>query len=89
MVIDAAIDANLDIFDDVFDWSLQLTKNPIAPSPKQVIRDNLVKQLIGNIIKSAPEESKGPGMSTDEADIYERAKSFRFADYGDVKQIIY
>ena len=34
LILDAASDRNLNIFDNVFDWSIMLTKAKIASEPK-------------------------------------------------------
>ena len=41
LILEAASDANLNIFDNVFDWSLLLTKQKVSSEPK---RKNLVKK---------------------------------------------
>ena len=41
LILEAASDANLNIFDNVFDWSLLLTQQKIQSEPK---RKNLAKK---------------------------------------------
>ena len=39
LVIEAAVDANIDLHDNVFDWSIHLIKNPISKNPKQPAKE--------------------------------------------------
>ena len=73
LIINTASDANLDIFDDVFDWSLFLS----SYSPQ-----NPLSYLL------PPRNNLGQSLEDSYKEIYKRAQAFRFDDFEGVKIVI-
>ena len=73
LIRNTASDANLDIFDDVFDWSLFLS----SYSPQ-----NPLSYLL------PPRNNLGQSLEDSYKEIYKRAQAFRFDDFEGVKIVI-
>ena len=96
LVTDAATEHNIDIFDNVFDWTLLLTKRKISSNPGAQpralsrARKSLAKHI--NDIKSGPHVSDVKDDEQDEIDMirhWKKAAKFRFNSYEEVKVLIY
>lgn len=81
LVRDAANEANLDIFDNVYDWSLLLSRrdSQINPLAHRVSR-KWWSRLSGAVVGSVPDDEDGS--------LFERARNFRFVDHESVKAVI-
>ncbi len=77
LVEEAAVDAGLDIFDNVFDWAIKVANIKISSDPKKLLQS----KLKGG---SGPVKPVEKGSKE-----YERAQRFRFRSYKDVKILIY
>ena len=86
LVLQMAEDAKINIFDNVFDWTILLTKKEISSNP---LNNNL--SFADNFLSSSRGANSGrPEQSAQESDRRPpELKKFRFRTYEDVKQIIY
>lgn len=96
LVTDAATQHNIDIFDNVFDWTLLLTKRKFSsnPGPQPRALSRARKSLANHIadIKSGPREIVNKDDEEDEIDMIrhrKKAAKFRFKSYEEVKVLIY
>lgn len=87
MVLDAAFENDLDIFDNVFDWSIRLTQPKISSQarvgkPSEQISENSKLRPYSSAVK------KKVSIRLDDG-VYDLAKKHRFNTFEDVKKLIY
>ena len=92
LVLEAAGDANLNIFDNVFDWSLLLTQQKMQriSSVPRALENNQLQNNNRQFSSAAQDNRKRDVESEpDYEQKYEKARNFRFHTFNDVKVVIH
>jgi len=93
LVVSAATDANLDIFDNVFDWSLKMVRQEFKSDPgvaRSLLQIAQAKKLASESAMKREKKDMGSESKKNlDPLMSQRAKQFRFHTFEDVKMIIY
>lgn len=89
LVLQTAEDAKVDIFDNIFDWSILLTKKDFSSNSDGNKRVASSKNLYTGSKNDSSRASINQLEVHDRQRQSEKAKNFTFRTYEDVKQVIY
>jgi hypothetical protein len=91
LILQAAKENEINLFDNVFDWSLQLTSKAIQSNPYRYKASPIGSvdgpAMIGSSNNMQQKNEFENECQKDER--YDRARNFRFNSYSDIKLIIY